>query len=128
MAKGGIYIPQNRKVWPHEMHSATVLSDAGFGVEFLKETKIKNADILLDGVKYELKAPESFNSNTMDHMIRRAVKQSPNLVIDMCRMKKVNSIKVINFLENYVMEHKSVKKMLLIDKKGRVVDIFSLIS
>ncbi len=127
MTNGGIYIPKNKKVWPHEMHSATILSDAGFTVEFIKESRIRTADILLNGIEYELKAPESFNANTLDHMIRRAVKQSPNLVIDMCRMKKIKSEKMIDFLENYIRKHSSVKELLLIDKKAHVIDIFELL-
>jgi len=86
--KTGIFIAPGRKPWPHEMRVAEILSLAGHYIEFLEEGNLHTADIKLDGIEYEIKSPESFNSNTFEHKLKDATKQSPNLIIDTSRMKK----------------------------------------
>ncbi|MBR6134414.1 hypothetical protein IKQ38_02960, partial [Candidatus Saccharibacteria bacterium] len=39
---------------------------------------MKTADILLDDVAYEIKSPKSANSNTLEHVLKKALKQSSN--------------------------------------------------
>ena len=70
---GKIIIPAGCHVWPHEMHVAEILAVTGHIVEFLPTAKVKTADILLDGVEFEIKSPESFNVNTLEHTIRKAL-------------------------------------------------------
>lgn len=124
--KAGIYIVSGRRIWSHEMHIAEVLSLAGHYVEFLEEGNLKTADILLDGTPYEIKSPESFNANTLEHTIKNALKQSPNLIIDMSRMKKVRSDKVRMFLVNQLRKSKQIKRLLLITRQGQIIDIKAL--
>lgn len=77
--KTGICVASGRRPWPHEMRVAEVLVKAGHYVEFLSEGLLPGADIRVDGViEYEIKSPEHFNSNTLEHTIRDAIRQSPN--------------------------------------------------
>lgn len=92
--KTGIFIAPGRKPWPHEMRAAKILSLAGHYIEFLEENILHTADIKLDGIEYEIKSPESFNSNTFEHKLKDATKQSPNLIIDTYRIKKVQDSKI----------------------------------
>lgn len=125
--KQGIFIAPGRRPWPHEMRVAEILAMAGHYIEFLEESSLHTADILLDGMEYEIKSPESFNSNTFEHKLKDAVKQSPNLIIDSSRIKKVQDRKICNFLVNQVKRQKQIKKMLFITKQGKIIDIFDLI-
>ena len=124
--KRGIYIAPGRKPWPHEMQVAELLALSGYYVEFLEESSLHTADIRLDGVEFEIKSPESFNSNTFEHKLKDATKQSPNLVIDSSRIKKVRDAKIRSFLVNQAKKQKQIKKMLFITKQGRIIDIFGL--
>ena len=109
------------------MRVAKILALAGHYVEFLEETNLHTADIRLDGIEYEIKSPESFNPNTLEHKLKDATKQSPNIIIDSSRMRKIRDDKVRMFLVNQVRKQKQIKKMLFITKKGQIIDIFGLI-
>lgn len=125
--KHGTYITPGRIPWPHEMRVAEILALAGHYVEFLPEyNDVPTADIRLDGVEYEIKAPKNFNPNTLEHTIRRAIKQSPNLIIDTSRMKKVRDEQVRNFLVEQARKAKMLRRLIMITKQGRIVDIFAL--
>lgn len=125
--KGKIIIPSGVHPWPHELRVAELLAAAGHVVDFLATRTMRTADILLDGVEYEIKSPERFTSNTLEHTIKDALKQSPNLIIDMSRMKRVSSTKMLNFLLNQVRKSKQIKRMLLITKREEIIDIKALL-
>ena len=125
--KIGVFLTPNRKPWPHEMRVANILALAGHYVEFLPENQLHTADIRLDGVEYEIKSPESFNSNTLEHKLKDATKQSPNLIIDSSRMRGIRDDKIRMFLTNQARKQKQIKKMLFITKKGQIIDIFGLL-
>lgn len=125
--KAGIFVAPGRKPWPHEMRVAEILSLAGHYVEFLEEGNLHTADIRLDGIEYEIKSPEAFNTNTFEHTLKNAIKQSPNLIIDTSRMKKVRDLKVRNFLVSQKRKQKQIKKLIMITKHGQIIDISSLI-
>lgn len=125
--KSGIFIVPGRKPWPHELRVAEILSLAGHYIEFLEEGNLHTADIKLDGIEYEIKSPESFNSNTFEHKLKDATKQSPNLIIDTSRIKKVRDLKVRNFLVNQMRKQKQIKRMIMVTKRGQIIDISSLI-
>ena len=126
--KTGIYIPSGRKPWEHELRVAEVLALAGHYAEFLPDQgNIPTADIRLDGIEYEIKTPRNFNPNTLEHTIHRAIKQSPNLIIDTSRMKKVHDDQVRNFLAGQARKAKVLKRMLMITKQGKIIDIFAFI-
>ena len=125
--KTGIFIASGRKPWPHEIRVAEILAQAGHYVEFLKETNLHTADIRLDGREYEIKSPESFNANTFEHTLKKAVKQSPNIIIDTVRIKKVRDSKIKNYLISQARKQKQIKHLIMITKHGQVVDISKLV-
>ena len=81
----------------------------------------------MDGIEYEIKSPESFNANTFEHTLKDAIKQSPNLVIDTARMKKARDLKVKNFLISQARKHKQIKRMIMVTKRGQIIDISKLV-
>lgn len=123
--KRGIYIPNGKNPWPHEMRVARILSAAGHYVEFIEETNLQTADIRLDGIEYEIKSPKSFNSNSFEHTLKRGTRQSPNLIIDSSRMRGVRDDKIRTFLVNQVKKQKQIKKLIFITKRGQIIDIFA---
>ena len=126
--KIGIFIPAGRKPWPHEMRIAEILALAGYVVEFLTERNdLRTADIKLNGIEFEIKSPESFNPNTLEHKLKEATKQSPNIIIDTSRIKKVHDKKVLNFLINQVRKQKQIKHLIMITKRSQIIDVSALI-
>ena len=127
--KRGVFKPAGRRVWPHEDRVADILAAAGHYVEFLPEGKFHSADILLDGVEYEMKSPRSFKTNSMEQLIKDALykKQCPNIVFDSLRLKGIRDYKVREFLVSQAKTRKAIKSMLFVTKRGKIIDIFTLV-
>ena len=106
---------------------AKVLATAGHTVEFLEESNLHTADILLDGVEFEIKSPKSASANSLEHLLKKALKQSPNIIIDTSRLKNSRDDNVRKFLTSQVKSRKQIKKLIMITKQGRIIDIFALI-
>ena len=126
--KGKIVIPAGRRPWPHEMRLADILASAGHNIEFLPESNVRNtADILVDGVEYEIKSPITSKANSLEHVLKKALKQSPNIIIDTSRMKKSRDDNTRKFLINQMQTRKQIKKLIMVTKQGRIIDIVSFI-
>ena len=92
--KGGIHIPPGIKPFPkpHELETARVLANYGHMVEFIQPDNRKNSktpDVRLDDVLYELKSPTG-KMDSIERNLKRAVRQSGNIVFDCRRMKIVD--------------------------------------
>ncbi|MBR3332223.1 hypothetical protein IKG28_01165 [Candidatus Saccharibacteria bacterium] len=126
-SKGEVIIPAGCKPWPHELRVASILAAAGHHVEFVPEANLHTADIALNGIKYEIKSPKSSLSNSLEHILKKALKQSPNIIIDTSRMKYVRDNSTRNFLITQAKSRKQIKSLLMISKQNQIIDIKSLI-
>lgn len=120
--KGRIIIPAGRKPWPHELRVAEILAAAGHMVEFLPETSLRTTDILLDGVEYEIKSPRSSTPNSLEHLLKKSLKQSQNIIISLMRINGMHS-SILHFLAIQAKTRKRLKKLLVVTKQGRIIDI-----
>ena len=127
--KQGVFKPAGRRVWPHEDRIAEILAASGHYIEFLPEDMLHSADILIDGVRYELKSPRSPKPNSMEQLIKDALykKQCPNIVFDSLRLKGVRENKICEFLISQVKKRKKIESILFVNRRGEIIDIFKLI-
>jgi len=125
--RGKVVVPANANPWPHELRVAKILALAGYAVEFIPETNTKTADILLDGIEFEIKSPKSANANSLEHILKKAVKQSCNIIIDTSRMKNVRDDNTRRFLVNQVRIRKQINNLIMITKQGQIIDISALV-
>lgn len=128
--KGEIRIPAGINVWQHELSTANALAEAGHVVEFLPTKDIKNTkspDILMNGEKWELKAPKTDKLSAIERNLKRATKQSGNIVIDSHRLRKIRDSSVQNFLLQKFKQQKTIKKLLFVNRKRQVIDMGKLI-
>lgn len=125
--KAGVFTAPGRKPWPHERRVADLLALAGHYVEFLPESHVHTADVKIDGIEYEIKSPKSATANSLEHSLKKALKQSSNLVIDSSRLKGVRDDKIRRFLVSQVRSRKQIKRMLFVTKTGKIIDIFGLL-
>ncbi len=126
-SRGKVIVPANANPWPHEQRVAKILALAGHAVEFIPESNTKTADILLDGVEFEVKSPKSANANSLEHILKKAVKQSCNIIIDTSRMKNIRDDNTRRFLVNQARLRKQIKKLIMITKQGQIIDVSALI-
>ena len=76
---------------PHEEKTAKFLTLYGFNVEAIKPMntpKVHNADILMNGTIWEMKAPVKYNENTLKIRMKKASKQAKRIVFDFRNMNK----------------------------------------
>lgn len=100
---------------------------AGYEVKLLLETNNKTADILLNDVEYEIKSPKSSASNSLEYILKKVLKQSPSIIIDISRLKKIHEKSILKFFIEQARIRKQIKKVIVITRQGRVIDVSSMI-
>lgn len=99
---------------------------AGFTVEFLRRSEgagVKSADIIMNGVAWEMKAPRTANLKKIQRVLRRASSQSRNVIIDCIRLDGLSDDAVERELRKLKPLVKSVKRIILVTKTRTVIDI-----
>lgn len=100
---------------------------AGHNIEFLPESNISTADILLDGVEYEIKSPFTNKPDKLERNIKRGLKQSKNIIFDSSRIKNIRDDNLRRFLTKKAKEQKQIGELIFITKRGQIIDIKSLV-
>lgn len=105
--------------------TAQALARAGYTVQFVKKseaTYATSADVLLDGVLWEMKAPTSGKLRIMERNLRRAAHQSSNIVFDSRRMKDIPDTAIERELRKRSLELRGVTHVLFVNRHGAVID------
>lgn len=111
----------------HEDYAGKIIADYfKSNIVFLRKTSSSSPDFLIIRLNqiWELKSPIGNGKRTMANILREASGQSKNVVIDLsrCKMNNANALSRIN---NYMNTgNPQIKKLLIIDKSGRVLDFF----
>ncbi len=128
--KGEIRIPAGLTVWQHELATAEVLAVAGYVIEFMQVDRRKDAkspDIFMNGEQWEIKAPRTDKLSAVERNLKRATKQSANIIIDSRRMSKLQDRTIQKFLAQKYKQQKTIKKLLFVNRKHQVIDISTLV-
>lgn len=95
-------------------------------VEFLRCSNVEfatSADIVIDGEEWEIKAPTASNAGAIERNLRKAVRQSCNVVFDSRRMKHMPDGVVERELRKYAFYIKGLKRLLFVNRHGAVIEI-----
>lgn len=126
-SKGKIIREPGLNVLEHEMKTADALAENGYIVEFVRKSEVdfeKSADVLINGVKWEMKAPKSSNIKTIDRNLRRAIKQSKCIIFDSRRMKNIPDKATKHELTACAYKHiQGIEHLIFVNRKGEVIDI-----
>lgn len=108
------------------MMTVEALVDDGHVVRFIPKSNTKfetSADIIMDGLVWEMKAPKSGKLHMVEQNLRRALKQSENVIFDSRRMKQIPDHAIERELCKWGKELKSLERLLFINRRGEVIDI-----
>jgi hypothetical protein len=125
MKKYHVIIPQGMNPLPERFELSATDILLGFfksDITFLLATSQKTPDIVVGNVRWEIKSPEGKGKYTIEHQFQRAVKQSKNIIID-ARRCRIHIAKIRNQVRFQTDKHRYVKRVLLIEKTGKVVVI-----
>ena len=125
--KGRVVTPADANPWPHEQRVAKILALAGHYVEFIPEANLKTPDIYLDKTMYEIKSPITDNPKKIVRNVKRAMEQSPNVIIDSSRVRGLRDDTIQKLLKNKVKDLPGLKKLIFINKRGQIIDIMALV-
>jgi hypothetical protein len=123
---GKIIVPPDVNLWPHEIKTAQALAGVGYSIEFIRSStrnREHSADAYLDGIKFEFKSPKSSKMDAVERNLKRATKQSCNIVLDSRRIKRVPDAAIQRELSAQLSKSKVIKRILFVNRHGTVIDI-----
>lgn len=85
----------------HELYTAEALSKSYGRILFkrpINQYKLKSADIEMINLPWEIKAPRTHTLDGIEQALKRATKQSENIILDSFRVKALRDMAVLNFL------------------------------
>jgi len=127
---GKVIIPASITPWDHELKTAHALARHGFTVEFVAVSnshRAKTADVVIDGILYEIKSPKTDKLSAVERNLKRATKQSSSIIIDSRRMRKLHDATIQKFLSQKLKQQKTIKKILFVNRKHEVIDISDML-
>lgn len=108
----------------HENDIVEVFVDLGYDVELIpaaRRRRMKTADAIIDGMEWEFKTPRGKTTRSIQHILKKAVSQSPNVVLDV-RLMDLPSEVVMRKVRYEAAHTRTLKRLKVILDDG-VVDI-----
>lgn len=85
----------------------------------------KTPDLKINNIKWELKSPQGNGVKTIENILKKATKQSKNIVLDLSRIK-MNGNQALARTKYYLHNNKhGIKKLIVITKNHKVIDFTS---
>ena len=82
----------------------------------------KTPDLRIKGEEWELKSPQGDGVKTIENILKKAVKQSRNIILDFSRIK-MNGSQAISRTKHYLHNNKhGIRKLIVITKNHKVLD------
>lgn len=108
------------------METAKALALAGYDIVFVDRPGKQGervADILMDGDTWEMKSPRSDSLKAIEGNVKRARNQSPCVVLDSRRMRKVPDAAIERELRRCAKTIKGIRRLLFVGRHGSVTTI-----
>lgn len=82
----------------------------------------KTPDLRIKNIEWELKSPQGDGVKTIENIIKKAAKQSKNIVLDFSRIK-MNGNQALSRTKYYLKNNKhGIKRLIIITKNHKVID------
>jgi len=116
----------NANVWPHELRTADALKNAGHNVKFIPASNREDehtADCYVDGVRWEMKAPDGASLAVVERNLRRGLRQANKIVFDSRRVKKIPDKAIQRELSSQLKHITELEQIMFVNRHGEVIDI-----
>lgn len=124
--KFNIVIPADMKPRPkiHEETAAAILANHfAKDVYFIEVTNHGTPDIRIDGVEWEMKSPDGASQYTIQNNMRKAGRQSKNIIVDLRRVR-LHHKRALGYINKFMSGASSkFNRVLVITKSGKVLVI-----
>jgi hypothetical protein len=110
----------------HELRTVVFLSEkCGYNIELLPPSQRKGdktPDMIMNGLKWEMKAPRGKGRWLIENTLQKSVKQSPNVIIDLTRIK-IKQERCLPEIEKQFARSRGLKQLVVITKSRRIIDL-----
>ncbi len=125
---GIIIVPPGVFMNVHEKMAVDFLATKiGNDITFLvpeRRKGVRTPVIEMNGLRWEIKSPTGKSSRTIENNLRIAIKQSPNIVIDLRRMDgRIPTSKLLKEVEHRFNNAKSIKRLIVITRLETYIDL-----
>lgn len=82
----------------------------------------KTPDVKIKGIEWELKSPQGNGVKTIENILKKAAKQSNNIILDFSRIKMKGN-QALSRTRYYLHNNKhGIKRLIIITKNHKVID------
>ena len=82
----------------------------------------KTPDVRIKGIEWELKSPQGNGVKTIENILKKAAKQSNNIILDFSRIK-MNSNQALSRTRYYLHNNKHrIQRLIIVTKNHKVID------
>ncbi len=123
--RAGKIIPNGVSLEKHESETVVFFTNLGKVIELIPPSNTPHArrpDFIMDGLEWEMKSPVKGNLRALEHLVKRAIRQSGNIIVDLRRIG-ISDEQSVAMLEGLFNKFRSVKRLWLITKKGILVKL-----
>ena len=113
----GKIIPNGVLLKEHEYKTVLFFTERGYDVELIPPTnspKSKSPDIIMQGLVWEMKSPQGKGKNNVSNNLKKASKQSANIIFDFRRYNKRIVKSAIREAINLYGDSRRIKRMYVI--------------
>ena len=108
----------------HEMLTVYLFLKLGYDIELIPPSntpQAKTPDFIMDGKMWEMKSPQGKGKTTIEHIFKKATKQSQNIIIDLGRIK-IDENKAIKTINRWFEQTKRCRNLKVITKSKKILD------
>ena len=124
MNKRGKIIPNGVRLEQHELDTILFFTNLGKTIELVPPSSTPNSktpDFKMDGLMWEMKNPQGKSKTTLEHVFKKAVKQSENIIIDLSRIKMKEEIALAEISKCFH-QTRACKRLIIITKNRQKLD------
>lgn len=122
--KQGKITPNGVVLQTHKNATVVFLTEQGYDINQIPPVQskgIRTPDIKMLGLEWEIKNPKSNGKYTIEHSFRSALRQSPNIILDI-RGSKMPQEKCTKEIERRFNDFRKVNKVMIITKRRKLVE------
>ena len=124
MNKTGKIIPNGVSLEKHEYRTILFLTEQGLDIELVPRSNqpgVRTPDAIISGEPWEFKSPRGKGRWLLENTLQKAVRQSPNVIIDLQRIQ-IHQTKCLQELEKQFYKSKQIRKLRIITKNHKIID------
>ena len=108
----------------HEVNAILLLLDYfNTDITCINSGAGKTPDLRMNNIEWELKSPQGDGAKTIENILKKAAKQSKNIILDFSRIK-MNGSHALSRTKYYLRSSKhGIKKLIIITKSHKIIDL-----